>query len=661
MAKTKIDARQVLTDLRSGLDDVALMKKYNLSAKGLQSLFNALVNSGLINRSVLEVWMPSVAQAAALGAKEVSARDVLADIKAGSTEDELMSKYKISAKGLQHLFEQLLDAGLITEADLEQAPYLENTVDITASVLEQDVIEAAKIESGAPLIPPMPKSLSTQPGPDGVLAGQTGSEIAEIPDPPPEPPEEGLKEYPEPDKPVPVQQVSATEQIASLETSVGGSPDLTRHGFVTGIVQADASAFPRSPRIKPPEQQDDKAESPVDTPVGQRPVDMSAYASGGITEPEEPLPSLDSALQAPQEVTPEPEQPIQVETEIAIPETQLATVLTPPPGTEEEATGKEEPPGTKPEEVEAVLNSFEAEAEDETIIVETDIELTDVLSAATPESSRQTKEKPPPKEESPDIPQDSGEDQPIESAETRQVKETDRASEPVVGDHTPVEDALPPTAGPPIAAVEKVPPLEADPGTDQEVETGPTCPSCGKPRPEEIDKCPECGVSVDKFLQRTETDQAKAPETGPGVDQEEPRPAQPRRTGPPPAPSRRGRVPARSVKAGSRRIAADLDQEEQPSLSWLSKLLLAVGLLQLIGVIAYCGLYAARQWSSPEGLSPISILGHVALPILISVVILFLVLVAGYGIKIAMGISGALVKNNLLLNRIHERMNQERE
>ncbi|MEW6348038.1 MAG: hypothetical protein AB1646_03190 [Thermodesulfobacteriota bacterium] len=54
MAKRKITANEVLNDLREGLDDFALMKKYQLSAQGLQSLFNKMINSGAITPTELE-------------------------------------------------------------------------------------------------------------------------------------------------------------------------------------------------------------------------------------------------------------------------------------------------------------------------------------------------------------------------------------------------------------------------------------------------------------------------------------------------------------------------------------------------------------------------------------------------------------------------------
>ena len=59
MTKVRIDARDVLNDIRSGLDDTALMKKYRLSGAGLQSLFSKLTEAGLIKVADLEKRMPN--------------------------------------------------------------------------------------------------------------------------------------------------------------------------------------------------------------------------------------------------------------------------------------------------------------------------------------------------------------------------------------------------------------------------------------------------------------------------------------------------------------------------------------------------------------------------------------------------------------------------
>ncbi len=56
MAKPKLQlsAREVVTDLRSGMTDLELMRKYELSPKGLQSLFGKLVAKRIIEQEELD-------------------------------------------------------------------------------------------------------------------------------------------------------------------------------------------------------------------------------------------------------------------------------------------------------------------------------------------------------------------------------------------------------------------------------------------------------------------------------------------------------------------------------------------------------------------------------------------------------------------------------
>ena len=53
MPTRQLSAKEVLKDIRAGMDDAALREKYKLSDKGLRSLFNKLVETGLLNRSAL--------------------------------------------------------------------------------------------------------------------------------------------------------------------------------------------------------------------------------------------------------------------------------------------------------------------------------------------------------------------------------------------------------------------------------------------------------------------------------------------------------------------------------------------------------------------------------------------------------------------------------
>jgi hypothetical protein len=48
LSKRIINARDIVKDVRSGMTDTELMEKYGLSAKGLESAFTKLVNSGIM-------------------------------------------------------------------------------------------------------------------------------------------------------------------------------------------------------------------------------------------------------------------------------------------------------------------------------------------------------------------------------------------------------------------------------------------------------------------------------------------------------------------------------------------------------------------------------------------------------------------------------------
>jgi hypothetical protein len=53
-AATRVNAQETARDIRSGMDDAALMQKYQLSYKGLQSLFKKLIDVGLVQQVDLD-------------------------------------------------------------------------------------------------------------------------------------------------------------------------------------------------------------------------------------------------------------------------------------------------------------------------------------------------------------------------------------------------------------------------------------------------------------------------------------------------------------------------------------------------------------------------------------------------------------------------------
>jgi len=53
MARKRIRGREILKDIRAGIDDVGLMEKYGLSARGILQLMGKLVSQGLLSPSEL--------------------------------------------------------------------------------------------------------------------------------------------------------------------------------------------------------------------------------------------------------------------------------------------------------------------------------------------------------------------------------------------------------------------------------------------------------------------------------------------------------------------------------------------------------------------------------------------------------------------------------
>jgi hypothetical protein len=158
MAKRTINAKQAVADIRSGMDDAALLKKYNLSAEGLQSLFDKLVNTGFIDLGEMESRLHGFLGTVVISESDLSptkgegtdgsqspdrkspprihAQQAARDIRLGVNDFALMEKYRLSSKGLQSLFDKLISAGLITQVDLDRRHLgIDHTVDLREEML----------------------------------------------------------------------------------------------------------------------------------------------------------------------------------------------------------------------------------------------------------------------------------------------------------------------------------------------------------------------------------------------------------------------------------------------------------------------------------------------------------------------------------------------
>ncbi len=134
MGKPTINAKEVFEDIRAGMDDAALMKKYNLSARELASLFRELSSIGAIR------WL--------------KARDILSDIKEGMRDADLIEKYKLSSAGLESLFSELAKAGISVSAghqararNKRQISQPQIVHDIHAGMTEAQLMEKYELSS----------------------------------------------------------------------------------------------------------------------------------------------------------------------------------------------------------------------------------------------------------------------------------------------------------------------------------------------------------------------------------------------------------------------------------------------------------------------------------------------------------------------------------
>jgi len=131
-AKPRIDAAEALTSLKSGIDDAALMKKYNLSVKGLQSLFKKLTAAGLISEaqlsqrrsigenSVLVDESLSRDSVAYVAPPHIDPAQALASIRSGLDREALLKEYRITAGELQSLLRTMVTDGLISRTELTE-------------------------------------------------------------------------------------------------------------------------------------------------------------------------------------------------------------------------------------------------------------------------------------------------------------------------------------------------------------------------------------------------------------------------------------------------------------------------------------------------------------------------------------------------------------
>jgi len=92
----KLSQKEVLQDIRSGMDETALRKKYNLSVNGLRNLYDMLIAAKLLGPDLKPV------------PRKLNISDIVADIGAGKSKSELMKKYGLSEDMLRLVSRKIL-------------------------------------------------------------------------------------------------------------------------------------------------------------------------------------------------------------------------------------------------------------------------------------------------------------------------------------------------------------------------------------------------------------------------------------------------------------------------------------------------------------------------------------------------------------------------
>jgi PilZ domain len=121
MIKRKVPQKEVLEDIRSGMDETAIGRKYNLSPHGVKRLYEKLIVAKLLGPDLKPV------------SRKVNLLQIVADIRAGMTNVDIMEKYNLSEEMLRQVSKKLLDARMNRSADDGPETTIEERQDFLAT------------------------------------------------------------------------------------------------------------------------------------------------------------------------------------------------------------------------------------------------------------------------------------------------------------------------------------------------------------------------------------------------------------------------------------------------------------------------------------------------------------------------------------------------
>jgi hypothetical protein len=103
-------AKEVLKYIQCGMNDSSCRDKYGPAYEGLQQLFHELADAGYMGQTVPESTTGTK--------KRINAREIVAEILAGVSRSELMTKFGLTRTELQRALKKLVDSKTLSLAEL---------------------------------------------------------------------------------------------------------------------------------------------------------------------------------------------------------------------------------------------------------------------------------------------------------------------------------------------------------------------------------------------------------------------------------------------------------------------------------------------------------------------------------------------------------------
>lgn len=148
MPERNISARDVLRDIKQGMDSEAMMTKHNISFKSLQKVYAHLMDAGLLELVNGSLETPPV--------RRLRAKRMAYDIRSGMTSEEVRERYLLSPTQLQKAIDVLLENKVISLGQLrqetrQQHPWVPSTAPRQAERCYLD-FELSIVDTGPPEI-----------------------------------------------------------------------------------------------------------------------------------------------------------------------------------------------------------------------------------------------------------------------------------------------------------------------------------------------------------------------------------------------------------------------------------------------------------------------------------------------------------------------------